>query len=396
MNRVNYFSLFTWGIAVFSYYFQFPFSFLSVLIIPCMTLFLFSELSNLKFLKSKKYIICLFCLFAFLVLSMFYSFTKDISINRSLRFLFIILAIIISTMIKDNKFDNHKKVFLYFSLAKCIMLIGIAIYLVINGDHTVIRTWTQMHGYGDIYLLNNIPKVQVQGNALLVISFFIEYMGINKFNPRSFIKPFILLFGVLSAGNFAFIIGIVLFFIYRVLLFIINNLATIKSNKKYLFIISISVLIFMFSMVPYITKKANEKSVVSNKTRVEQAVVLLDTNLFIGNGLGNYVIASTSTREYSGDIYFELQSLYIYNQIGLIGIALFYAVSLWTFFYMSKPKLIIYCIYLVYTFWNPYCFDTTQIFAIVAITNMIGKGEDYEESNYYSLLSLKRKYREYN
>ena len=114
------------------------------------------------------------------------------------------------------------------------------------------------------------------------------------------------------------------------------------------------------------------KSLFSNAARLEQANFLIDTNFFIGDGIGNFVRKIGQFRNYNNQIYYELQTLYIYNQIGIIGLSLFYAVNILGLkgIKHQNEKLILYLIYLFYTFWNPYCFDTTQMMAIITLINV--------------------------
>lgn len=377
-------SLLFWSLAILSYYFQFPFRDLASFIIPCFALFLLFECPNIKIIKDKKYIIILIIFYIYLSFNLIYSINKGIDLTRYLRFFLILSAISVCIMIQEKNFIMFEKIFIYLSTAKALLLIAIAIYLVIVGNHNTIRGWAQINEFGDIYLLNRfVPKVQVQGNALLVIAFIAEYMRVKKIN----FKSGVIFLGIIAAGNFAFILALSLFGCFRMIPYLIYLFNNKKINIKYFIIL---LLLFMLILLPYLKKKIDEKSTFSNKARFEQAEVLLETKILTGNGLGNYIQATTSTRIYDGDIYFELQTLYIINQIGLLGFFLFYFIILLPFFTVSKTKLILYLIYIVYTFWNPYCFDTTQMFVTVIVYNMFIQGEQNEDSSYYGLLSNKR------
>ena len=242
------------------------------------------------------------------------------------------------------------------------MIITIALYLVYTQNHDYIRNWVTMNGLGDIYLLGPLsPKVQVHGNALLVMAFIISYMkdkGFSKVN-------IILLLGVLFAGNFAYYLGLALFFVCKGVLL---GYKWLKQKNKKIVILLITFIIGIIISIPYIQSTIKLKSEFSNAVRFEQAEMLLDTNALIGNGIGHSISKTTEFRKYDGDIYFELQTLYIYNQLGIIGIILFYITVLSQFF-DKKGKLIIYLIYLFYTFWNPYCFDTTQMIVTIIVMN---------------------------
>lgn len=384
--------IFLWFFALFSYFFQFPFSGLAKFIIPFLGVFLIFELQNIKILSNKKYI-SLFILYLFVIfISAIYSLLDGTSINRILRFGVILIAIPYCTLISEKDFSKYENIFVDLAMCKSFLLIIIAIYLILEGDHSLIRGWALSNHYGDIYLLNSIPKVQVQGNALLVVAFFISfYKNIHSLKPKYyFFDSLLILLGVISAGNFAFILGILLFAFYYVVRFAFKLFQKGKLKIKYLLVIGI---ISMVVLIPYVHKKIIEKSEHSNKIRLEQVDVLLDTNYLFGNGLGNEIIASTSERNYNGNIYFEMQTLYIFNQIGTVGILLFYIVIIFPFFKYSIESTIFYLIYLCYSFWNPYCFDSTQMFTVILFINLISKGEKNEKGNYYTLSSFKKKYR---
>lgn len=70
------------------------------------------------------------------------------------------------------------------------------------------RAWAQSSNVGDIYILNGVPRIQLVGNALLLVGFMIEVCRKNRITLVSAV----LLFGVLAAGNGAFILGIAIFF----------------------------------------------------------------------------------------------------------------------------------------------------------------------------------------
>ena len=120
----------------------------------------------------------------------------------------------------------------------------------------------------------------------------------------------------------------------------------------------------------YSIRVMDTKAAFANAVRFSQAEILLDTNIVLGDGLGHAVSGIGFGRVYNGNIYFELQTLYIFNQIGATGIFLFYALT-FLLCMDSRQKMKAYLIYLVYTFWNPYCFDSTHIIALLIISNAL-------------------------
>ena len=377
-------SVIFWAVAVFAYFFQFPFHFLSVLLVPCVIGYVLLQIPNFYLLKNKAYLF----VFGLFVLFVAFSFVRSLilgnSLGRVLRFSAIIFLIPVCCLIHDSKTKIKWMFFVNFATVKALILLGFMIYLLIRGDYTDLRQWVSSHDMGDIYLLSRWnAKVQVHGNALLLVAFMLDFLRQKKFSPRNII----LLGGILAAGNFAFILGLGLFLGWRAFLWARQLLKKGKISKK---TVIIAIICCVLIAVPYVFSKIQQKSAVSNKTRIEQAAVLTDTNPWVGDGFGNYIKAETPTRDYDGDIYFELQTLYIYNQIGIIGLLLVYILTLWPIFQKGKPRALLYLIYLAFTFWNPYCWDTTHMITLLLLMNTKGLGVNHEKGDYYNVLSLCR------
>jgi len=371
-----------WTAAVCAYFFQFPFSFLSSLITPCLALYFLTQLPNLYVPKNKCFVIGAIAYFAFIAFCAVRSLILGIPFSRIFRFAVILIEVPLFCFIKDPQFTHKRQIFLICAVLKSVMLILITVMMLCWGDYSPFRIWARVNQFGDIYILNGVPKVQVHGNALLIMAFFTDFLQSKRLN----LCNIVVLIGVLLAGNFAFFLALGLF-----VLWLGRNWAVkiIKNNRYGKHIIAAILLIAVIITVPYLIGKLNEKSEFSNATRIDQAAVLLDANPVIGDGLGYIVRAVTPTRVYDGDIYFELQSLYIYKQIGLIGIGLFYFITVYAVAHRGKNRLVLYLIYLAYTFWNPYCFDVTQIIAIILILNTAKLGAGHEKSAYYRLLPIR-------
>lgn len=355
-------SLLMWGVALFAYFFQFPLSSVSKFIIPCLTVYLIFKVVDLNFNPKAFFLLLIFLIY--IACSVFMSIVDDTGFGRVLRFLFILLAIIYCSFVKVKEFDKEIDIFIYLALLKAGLIISIAIAIILLGDYAFFRNWAVANSFGDIYFYNRfMPKVQVHGNALLLMAFIMEYTRNKKITK----ELVVLLLGVLFAGNFAYILGLGLF----VLVVAANKVIPLLAGNKKLLPFSVAMVLILYLMVmPYFIEKIELKSEHSNRVRSDQVQVLLDANIVIGEGLGNYIKAETPTRTYDGDMYFEMQTLYIVNQIGIIGVLLFYAIIYINVKKQGIERLILYGIYLIYTFWNPYCFDTTQMFATLLIINL--------------------------
>ena len=382
-------SLAAWSLSIFGYFFQFPFAFFSKLITPCLIIYLLLQIKEIKLLKNKPYLILLTAFFFFLLFSVIRSFALGTEFSRILRFALILFCIPLSCTITDGAFTFNKEVFLRLAVIKSSMLLFFGALIMIVGDFETVRDWLHLNGFsGDIYFLNRlIPKVQVQGNALLVVAFILDCLNDRRITARKII----LLLGILVAGNFAFILALIAFIAWqggKVALHLM------KTNKFARILIPIALIILANIFGIYILSKIEEKAALSNAVRLIQARVLLDANPYIGDGLGTVVKYTSELVSYDGDTYFEMQTLYIFKQIGAIGLGLFYAVTLKPIWALGKAQFIFYLIYLFFSFWNPYCFDATQIITILLITNAL-KGEKNDKSSYYSLPPCsfgKRKY----
>lgn len=362
LSVIYIFRLFCWTVACCCYFFQVPFRELSSFIAPMLFLFLITYIPQLRIRYSRVYTIILLCYFIYLGIEIFIAVLYLNNFKSLFRFFQILCVIPLFILIREEKFSYFFYITVFLTLLKCLMIIGIGIYLLILGEYSMVRSWIYSIGGGDIYILRGMPKVQLHGNGLIPLIFILYTAKIQRLD----FVGFILLIGILFAGNFAFILGLLCYFIT-----VIFNVIKKDIQNYKIVIIFFFIFIFFPFFVMYINKKVEEKSSYSNAVRIEQLYVLIDTNFFIGKGLGHQIYYQGDLRTYDGDNYFELQTLYIFNQIGIIGIILFYLVTIGGFSNTryQKKRVLLYMIYLFYTFWNPYCFDTTQMITLVLLIN---------------------------
>ena len=376
---LNFIGIIAWTLALFAYFFQFPYAWLSSWILPFFFVFLATQFVNIRLPKSKPLRILLMCYALYLCVEAIRSVVLGVALGRIIRFLAILLLIPMCCMIRPKAFQRHLRILSFLATGKAVLLIAIAFNLLLVGNHDAIRAWVTTHNRGDIYLLHGLPYVQVHGNALLMVSFMVDCMHNRKLTKQGAL----ILAGILCAGNFAFILGLAGFGCYLLWLYLVPK---IKAGKIDLRKLMITAGICAIPAAAFFIYKVIEKSAVSNAVRISQIGILLDTNLLWGSGLGSIIEATTKFITYSGDIYFELQTLYIINQIGFVGIGLYFFISLHAVSKRSKSTLIVYLLYLLYSFWNPYCFDATQLISCFAILNMLPQGGNDDQSSYYYLL----------
>lgn len=370
-----------WTLLIFSYYFQVPYSQLSSYIVPLLFTYMFFNYKVFHFIGFNKGIDYLLILFvAYVITSALITVWLDGSSQKVLRFSMILIAIPLCFFIKKDEFRWEYRIFIILSIAKAIFLIVLAIQMEIAGTYIPFRMWARENGFGDAYFVYNIiPRIQLNGNPLLVTSFIVDFHQQKKFT----IINLVLLTGVLIEGNFAFILGLVIFFIYEY----ISTLKHFKLNfmkAAALFLLIIGSVVFIL----YMCNEISRKKETSNAFRIKQAEILLDANVIVGEGVGQIVPRNIEIGRSPEDNYFELQSLYIFYQIGTIGIGLFYLLTLYMCRSYQKKIFALYVIYLIYSFWNPYCFDTTQMITIITLINLQEKrGKINDKCNYYAVQS---------
>ena len=333
---------------------------------PLIVLFVLCEIQNIN-LNPVQGWLSLYCVFiAFLSLLMIKSVCSEYNIATSLRFYFILVFIPIATQIRDNEFEIKWKIFKLLTVAFCILIFVIWLNLMTSGDFVQYRKWAIENGVGDIYIVNGRAKVQLRGCSLFVIAFVIDIFH----EKRITLYNCCMIIGAIIAGNDAYLLGIAATIVY----ILSKKMIDLLKKKSFLsIVISFILIVVLIVGGIYAIKIWIDKSAYSNAVRLSQMELLLDTNWIYGSGFGHPILGQASTVTYNGsETYFEVQTLYIFNQVGIIGLALFYIL---TFAPLSNGKdyrmIVAYLIYIIYSFWNPYCFDSNHIVALLLITNVL-------------------------
>jgi hypothetical protein len=351
---------------------QVPFdSFSSLMNLSLFGIILFS-LPDLTLKIYKKQEIFVLILISFFVAHFFYSILLSNELSNVFRFLLIFIFLSISYYIVLPK--KTLNVFLYLSIVQALLIsiFSLILFLFFSVDNYLpIRAFFLERGWGDVYTFNGwFYKVQVKGNALLPVAFFITFF--YEIGNKRLVRT-ILLIGCLFAGNTAYLISIIGFIgVY----FLKTNSIQSLFNRVLLIILFVA-LTFIPVYNFYIKETIEQKSDSSLPARVEQVNLLMDdlsennTYLLLGRGIGHTIEKITPSRDYRGNIYFELQTFYVLNQLGLFGFImfLFYNVYMSIRLY-SKWLILIYVSYIIYAFTNPYIFDTNHIVVILLLNTL--------------------------
>ncbi|WP_335523681.1 hypothetical protein, partial [Neobacillus drentensis] len=319
-------------------------------------------------------IVCLTILLLYSIVS------KHNSISLAIRFYSVLVLLLSAFFLPPKKI--YVNIFILLAVLQSILLIGFEIYILLFGDPEFagyIRSTVMNLGLGDIYTFNNyFYRIQIKGNPILPVAFLISLFAIQS-KRLKISAASLLLVGTIVAGNFAFILAIIFFFgMYLVILFFSNKkvsafLRNIFKNRTKTILVSGIILLFLCICViviyPYVYHLIKMKMELSIPTRFDQVFHLINDllenpiSLLFGQGLGNLINVISDYRDYRNYYYFELQTFYILNQVGILYFLLFLITNVIFVIKFWKNKFIylIYLSYIVYAFTNPYLFDTTNI-----------------------------------
>ena len=266
------------------------------------------------------------------------------------------------------------KLLFAFTLLQCIFLIGLEFVLLLFFNletYEPLRHYFINQGWGDVYTFTgyfyNIP---VKGNALLPFVYMLSYFVPVFPEKRKRFFRCIYLLAIVFAGNFAYLISL---FFFHFILFFLQNESLRRLQMK---ILGLSFLIVLFFIPGLIfVENVMSKKVDSMGTRQDQVEVLIrdmgqeHMTIWLGKGLGNTVSEKTAYRDYTGNVYFELQTVYFFNQLGIVNFIVFILLNLFlAYTKIRDPRLLFaYLCYILYAFTNPYILDTNQVIVILTL-----------------------------
>lgn len=298
------------------------------------------------------------------------------SINWVFRFYIIVICLLLSHWIY-LPFLSTKKIFFFFIVLQCFVLIVFELILNIGFDmksYLPIRFFFQEQGWGDVYTYDGFfYRVQIKGNALIPFAFFLSFLKDYTFKYKKILQIILFISSVI-AGNFAFLIGIFVFFVFWQLF---NDLNKRRIANK-IIIFSFIFLFSIGSILKYTQEILERKSDDSLGKRKDQFEVLVNNvqedipTFLLGTGLGNNIKIKTSFWNYENQPYYEIQAVYFFNQLGLINSFILFLFLLYLSInnFSYKDLFFIYFCYIIYAVTNPYILDTTQIVVILILISI--------------------------
>ncbi|MBJ8427411.1 hypothetical protein [Acinetobacter bereziniae] len=300
-----------------------------------------------------------------------YSLFRGNEYSLILHFMLAILLLITSNFV-ENVPKKILKIFFILISIQCVFLIIMEVVLntyYTQSSYLVLREYFSDKGWGDLYTYNGyFYRVQVKGNALIPVAFYLTFIKeVQQYIKYIKIHRVLAFIGICIAGNFAFWISTALFIVGYSLIF---------GKNKILKIITIFSAFILMSglLLDYVLEVLSRKGE-SLGTRGDQYNVLISSltnnisNFIFGNGLGSTLSIRTSFRDYTGDIYFELQGIYYFFQLGILNAIIFF--GLMCYFAIKKiyykDLLFIYGVYVSYAVSNPYFLDTNHIVLIIVL-----------------------------
>ena len=339
----------------------------------CLVLFFLTSLKDLFLTHTPEERLLLFSWGAVVTVLALYSLVLGNEPSLIVRFSIIIFLLVSAYYIYPRKI--YIDIFLSLILLQALFVILLEAYLITEftpSNYSPIRIYFRTMGWGDIYTFGGpLWKIQIRGNVLIPFAFFVSTIYLNGW--RRVIAASIFLVATILAGNFAFILGIAAFSG----LYLVGQMKTQDRLLGGLFLFVILCAVLAIPVQDYLLQTIQAKSATSNPVRIDQIVVLVDAltssvrSTFFGTGLGHTVDVVTGWRNYKGDIYYELQSLFFLSQLGAFFF-IFVLVNILTSFMFIKESyaLIAYICYVFYALFNPYFLDTSHIVAIIVCVSL--------------------------
>jgi len=253
-----------------------------------------------------------------------------------------------------------------------LLIVAVSLSLAVLQDLEVasaIRSMVIESNWGDIYSFDGIYyRVQLIGNALIPLLFLVSLW---RWHQGLFYRAAtaVSLLGLLAAGNLTYVLVAIVAILMR----------TWQATRRSLAArIMIGVIVCAALVLAWDTASdafnqkfgASDSSMGVRFDQVEVAVSLWGESplrFVFGAGLGSS-FPDGRERAYSESQYIELQSLYLFVQLGLLGSAIYLVSLAFSARYcLSKDGQRIFWLYMLSGITNPYILDTNQIIAAMLL-----------------------------
>jgi O-antigen ligase len=256
--------------------------------------------------------------------------------------------------------------------AQAALVTGVSLGLAVLQDPDIamaVRGVAMEGAWGDIYSFDGIYyRVQVIGNALIPLLFLISVWR-YRYGRFYRLMTILSLLGLVAAGNLTYFVVVGLAVLIRGWRLILRSAVA----RVLIVVVTGVVIVFAWTAVDEVLERKFEGSDSSMGVRFDQLEAASGymgespSHLLFGAGLGaNF--PNGKERNYSEYQYIELQALYLFLQLGLIGTAIYLAtlvVSARQF--LSSDGRCIFWLYMLSGATNPYILDTNQIIATVLL-----------------------------
>ena len=316
----------------------------------------------------------LVCVTVWILFLIGYSVLLGNQISLAFRFGIILLLVLFSYLWKVDYVFFLKALFVSsFGLVIALFCLEGYMFTCSYDEYSMLRNnFFLANDMGDVFWWGVYYKLELRGTPLVVFVYMLSYVA-DIFPKKNRKKIRVIYFvAVVFAGNFAYQLALVLFHLIYYIQSSLRSYQLFMRRVFFLFVFSLFVGGVLFA---YISSQMETKKEGSAQARYDQVEVLFDDmaqsplTLFLGAGLGHTVNAKTSVRDYRGAIYFEVQTIYLFNQLGLVNFTILVLINIILAFKYIKRKdlILVYCVYAAYASTNPYIWDTNHVVVITSL-----------------------------
>lgn len=233
------------------------------------------------------------------------------------------------------------------------------------------------HSYSPFY------HIQISGFFTPFPAFILSLLLISRGFTRFILPAIVLLTAIIFSLN-----TVILFASFSSLfVFAYSNFKSIYRVIAIYSLILVIAFSFVFILDLLIAKFSSELSSTSLRSDMILQIFLASSSnpfsLFFGTGVGSTLEVVSRVRDYTGRVYFEFMTLYIFLQLGVIGFSclLLPYVNFFHKLWRSDRTLIIYFLcFLMGSFFNPYFFNSLSPIYIICFISFLSDSDFYSPS----------------